>query len=87
VQLSFGRIAQLMSDKYKTWSINKWITMIDDGDEAITFDVGNMSLSLLAVDVPKVHAALQEWMIDHLGKGYSGVPQSTPQPQSAIIER
>lgn len=55
-----------LTPEYKSWPINKWITMVDDGDEAITFDVGESTLSLLAADVPKVYAALGEWMADHL---------------------
>lgn len=36
---------------------------MDDGG-AFTFDLGGSALSLLPDDVPKVHAALAEWMAD-----------------------
>lgn len=49
---------------FKSWEINKNITMVDD-EEALTFDMGVQSLSLHPDDVPKVAAACAEWLADH----------------------
>lgn len=51
-------------DDYKTWEINRHITMVDDGG-ALTFDLGTQSLSLLPPDVPKVLAACAQWLDMH----------------------
>lgn len=45
----------------RTWFINKSLTLVDDRG-ALTFDLGDTALSLLPDDVPKVHAALGEWL-------------------------
>jgi hypothetical protein len=53
------------SPEPRSWPINKFITLVDDGPAAATFDLGQQSLSLLRSDVPKVIAALQEWQDLH----------------------
>jgi hypothetical protein len=53
----------MTDNDFKTWPINKHVTMIDDG-EALTFDLGQHALSLLPTDVPKVMAACAEWLAD-----------------------